>query len=509
MNKVKIALRAFLAALRAKPLIGGLEIADSGMHFMFWNGSAWETKSIRLVPGVVVRGEIKNRKEFIDALRLMRSQVFGGKKKRAKERISVIVSLSSVNIYTQVFNLPVIEGENLEKAVQLNIQMASPTGASDSYAGWQLVNPTQENMRLEILSAFLSRSVVDELIAAMHETGFVPVAVESRALSLARVIKETEVKFDIKKSLIVVSVDASGLDVLVVRGGHLHFDYFNSWQDLQGDQKTLSLDAFRAFVLRSINQVFNFYNAHWSDPVTEVLVSAVGLKDEVMEVVKQNFELPVRELTPMVSPPVGPEWFVALGGGLRGRTPRREDKDVSLLGIDAQEEFRREQALHFTYFWRALTPITIGILLVVFGTTLVLLSRMETDLAKKADFQLGNQEVQDIAALRARAEEFNKLVGIVAQIEATARPKVPLLQTLLGMVSDHSISVSRMYIQSTNAPVQFIGGAKSEDDIIAFKTALAANSGFKDVNLPLTNITKSANGYSFSVTFTINSVNTN
>src|SRR3989344_5639202 len=270
------------SALRVKPVVGGLEIADSNLRFIMWDESRWRTASVRLVPGIVVQGRIKNRKEFIASLRALRSQVLGSKAKR-KKRISVVLSLSSVDIYTQVFNLPMIEGENLEKAIELNIQMASPTGASQSYSGWQFVNRGRDNMRLEILSAFLERGVVDELTEAMREAGFLVIAVESRAISLARVIKMVESKFDPAKSLIAVSVDSSGLDVLVVRGGHLHFDYFNSWNDLQGESKQISLDAFKAMILRSINQVLNFYNSNWSDPVAEILVSAVGMRDEIMK----------------------------------------------------------------------------------------------------------------------------------------------------------------------------------------------------------------------------------
>lgn len=503
MNRVKTIFQKCIAVLRAKPVVGGLEISDSGIRFMQWSGSRWEMASTRLVPGTVVRGEVKNRKEFIDALKLLRFQILGGKKKGSRTRISVVVSLSSINIYTQVFNLPVIEGENLEKAVQLNIQMASPNGAAENYSGWQLVSPVQENMRLEILSAFLSKNVADDLAGAMHEAGFVPVVIESRALSLARVIKETEAKFDPKKSLIVVSVDASGLDVIVVRAGHLHFEYFNSWQDLQGDQRTIPLDVFRSLVLRSINQVLNFYGSHWSDPVSEVLVSAVGLKDEVVNVVKENFEIPVRELTPMISPPVGTEWFVALGGGLRGRMSRREDKDVSLLGIDAQGEFRREQALHFTDFWRTLMPVTIGILLVVFVGFFFFLMGIDKKLKTQAAFQIGGQEMQDINVLQTRAQEFNTFVRLLASANAAAVPKAPVLKNFFSIANSRGVSVNRIRIQSATAPVEFTGAAPSQESVRAFKGDISSSTFFRGVELPFTNVICGETQCSFSMTFSI------
>ena len=504
MNGIK----KLFVALQARPVIGGLEISDSTIHFMRWNGSSWDAKSVRLVPGTVIRGEIKEKKGLVDALNLLRFQILGPKYAKAKEKIGVIVSLSSVNIYTQVFNLPVIEGEHLEKAVQLNIQMASPNGEAENYAGWQLVNPAKENMRLEILSAFLGRDIVDSLADALREGGFIPIAIESRALSLARVVKETEEKFDSQKPIITVSVDASGLDVLVIRSGHLHFDYFNSWYDLQGDQKTISLEAFRSSILRSINQVLNFYNSHWSEPVSEILVSAVGLKDEVINIIKKNFEMPVRELTPSISPPIGMEWFVALGGGLRGRMPRRKDSEISLLGIDEQEEFRREQIVHFTGFWKMLMPITILILIIVIVGSFILLFAIDKKLKTQAVFELGGQELADISLLRSRAQEFNSSIGLLEYVNRTAHRKATIVSSLLEKVSANGIVVDRIQMRSIDVPIELVGNAKKEEDILAFKDSLSSSTMFRDPNLPLTNINRNANGYSFSITFFAKSSNT-
>ncbi|MDO8504567.1 MAG: hypothetical protein Q7S36_01815, partial [Candidatus Liptonbacteria bacterium] len=360
-----------LSFLRVKPVVGGLEISDSALHFAILSGKNLKSAGLRLPPGVVVGGQIKDREQFVGALRALHYQILGEEKNR--NRISVIISLSSIGIYTQVFNLPMLEGESLEKAVELNIQMISPLDFAEAYSGWQFAKKDTEKSRLEVLSAFVSRNVVDEFVSALGEGGFLAVAIESHALSLARLLKDAGKDFDATKPYIMLSIDGGGLDILIIRHEQLHFDYFNSWRDIQGDAKEISADAFKAAVIRSLHQVVNFSNSHWREPVTEILFTATGFKDEAVKIIEENFSLKTRTFELSMGQAVAPDWFVALGASARGQKPRRSDNEISLLGINAREEFGREQVLGFLRFWRILMPAAIAIFLVAFfGTNLAL-----------------------------------------------------------------------------------------------------------------------------------------
>ncbi|MEK7212680.1 MAG: hypothetical protein AAB686_03305, partial [Patescibacteria group bacterium] len=147
--------------LRISPLVGGLEISDSVLRFTRFDGERWQVAALRLPPGLIEEGNIRNHGQVVEALRALRAQILGSS--RSPKKINVVLSLSSVSIYSQVFSLPVIEGENLEKAIQLNVQMVSPAESAQTYSGWQRVGEDQQTVRLEILSAFIKKAVVDEL----------------------------------------------------------------------------------------------------------------------------------------------------------------------------------------------------------------------------------------------------------------------------------------------------------------------------------------------------------
>jgi len=268
-----------LSVIKATPTIGGLEISDSFLRFSVWDGSQWLTTALRLPPGIVIGGQIKDRKNFIEALKMFHKQIMGNKMSRS--RISVVVSLSSIGIYTQVFTLPFIEGDSLDKAVQLNIQMISPLDFATAYSGWQFAHRDTDNLRIEILSAFISRKIIDDFSTSLREANFIPVAVESRALSLTRLIKDAVSGIDREKAYIILSVDSSGVDVMITRHGELHFDYFNSWRDIQGDDREVTFEAFNGSVIRNLHQVVNYYNSHWQDPLSEILYLSPVFQDQI------------------------------------------------------------------------------------------------------------------------------------------------------------------------------------------------------------------------------------
>ncbi|MCR4328141.1 MAG: hypothetical protein NUV53_01350 [Patescibacteria group bacterium] len=491
-----------LALLRAKPAIGGLEISDTAIRFASYDGDVWKFISAKIPPGLMEMNRIKNRDEFIKLVKNFRAQILGEEQARRKAKINVVVSLSSISIYSQVFGLPIVRGENLEKAVQLNIQMVSPVEVKEAYSGWQLVGEDKDTFRLEVLSAFIDRKVVDDMTQVLEEGGFTPVAIESRALAIARLARKKGSRIDITKPYIIIHLDSAGLDFLIIRNGQLYFEYFHSWKDVQNEKQQITQDAFEALLTRSLYQVFNFYSQHWPDPVRDVLISAVALQEQVEKVISKNFGLSAQPLVFEGSDKITPEWFVALGSGMRGLIPRREDKDISLLGVGAQERFRQEQIMDFISFWRVTIPIVVSILLITFVSADMFLINLRRSLESQAVFQLKQSEVREIETLRGQAERFNRTVAMIQTAQKSIRPKEPLFEKMADLFTQYEITINRINFQGGDVPVSLSGEAPTESSILDLKKALDADSEISSVQLPLTDIKKSSGkGFSFSLSF--------
>lgn len=488
----------FLRFLRVRPLVGGLEVSDTALRFAEWSGGKWTTASLRLPPGLVENGKIKDREQFLAALGELHSQIVGARK--ARKKIGAVVSLGSVDIYSQTFSLPVIEGENLEKAVQLNIQMASPIAATETYSGWQMVGEDKAAVRLEVLSAFINRELVDEMISALRAANFVPHSLELRGLSLTRVIRQLGEGFDPARPYVVLSMDESGLELLVIRRAQLYFQYFTPWADIYGGERQVSQEAFETALVRSLHQVMNFYRSHWSEPLGDIYLIAPGLKEEVTRVIGENFSLNVLELQ-LKGIPATPDWFVALGAALRGMIPPNRDRDMSLLGISAREEFRREQILNFLEFWRVLMPASLGLLLAAFILAETFLIRLNKGLDTRAAEIVQSDRSAEIRDLQNRAEEFNRSVAFVQNALGQSRARFEPAGKVNDLMRKREIVLLRFWDQGSSLPITVNGRAKAEANIRDFTAELGKSGEFQNINLPLSEIRPAADGVQFSMTF--------
>jgi hypothetical protein len=500
--------RKFLTLLRVRSVIGGLEIGDIAMRYTLLDGESWKLHSLRLPPGIVEGGVIKDYPQFVAALKNLKAQILGPQ--NVRKDLNVVVSLSSINVYSQVFSLPMVAGSNLEKAIQLNVQMISPEDTAKSYAGWQLVSGGDRSVHLEVLSAFINKSVVDDVKRALKESGFVVYSLESRALSLARLIRKMSAGFDATRSYIAVNVDANGIQFLIIRHGQLYFEYFTAWRDIENEGHQISQSVLEDVVMRNLHQVLNFYTAHWTDPAQEVVVSAAALGDIVMAAAQRTFSVPVRALVlNAMRQPIEPDWYVAVGCGLRGLIARREDTDLSLLGTSAQDEFRRYQTLAFLRFWRVVVPVSLTVLLVAFVGVrwfFVYVGEGLQDQLSRAN--TGPDQQVLLRDLRERIGEFNALVANIGTIRNDTTDLYGVFGSVQAIFDAEGATITKFSYPSADALVQISGRASSEDVVPRIKKALDATAGITDTDIPIAGVVPAAQGVSFSVSFRYAPANT-
>lgn len=492
---VRFSDKAF-AMLKGRMLVGGLELTDATLRLVHATSKKWEFFGVRLPPEVLRKGEIKDRTGFVEALATLRRQVAGG----TKRMVTVTVAVAPGPFYySRVFKLPLLTGAPLEDAVKLNLDMFSPYEAGRVYTGWQIVGKDEAAGRLEVLSCFTDRARIDALESALAEAGFVIVAVEPRALALARSLRSFAQPFDPAAAYLVVHVDNEGLELLFVRHGELYFDYHVPWQDLGGKEFS-TMRAFVNAIAARVRQVLTFYGTHWGkDPLGGACVVAHADAAAALETAIQEGsagKLEVRMLS--LEEGIPAQWFVAVGAGLRTLTPRREDRELSLTGISAREMFAREQWLVFLRLWRVVIPSALAILFIVFVLAETLLVEIGNSLAERLR-EVGGESSVAAQTLEESAREFNEIVSLLAHVlprEAAA----PFIERLHVLGSMNGVKITRLSFGNAQVDVSLAGSAASEQQILAFKRALETEGSFKTVTLPLTGLKAGPQGISFSMT---------
>lgn len=502
MSKKNSILEKVMIFLRVRSRAGGLEISNTAIRFAKFDGREWKMFSLRLPKDVLKGAQILNYQVFVQALKKLKSQISSSR----GQNIPVIVSLSSLNIYSQVMNLPILDEDRIEEAVKLNIQMATPADISTFYLGWQVVGSNESEKKADVLAAFIDSNIIDDFNKALREAGFFAIVFEPRSLAIARLAREQGVGIDLSKSYAALVLDNDTLDFVILRHGNLYFEYLNYWKDLNGENKVISLLDFKNAVTNNLRQVMNFYSQHWPDKIEAVVLITSGLNEEIKKIISNGFSLPVKDLGLRLDRPVGSDWFTVLGSGLRGVASRKEDREISLLGTTARSEFRIEQIVSFIKFWRVLLPAATGLLLLFFiAANFILMKRNETLKAQTAI--VDNRQFLEVQLLQKEATVFNRSLDLIVSSRSSPELRSMALERIYKLVRDNGITLTRFNFSGFNTSLVFYGQASSQNQIIEFKKALEAALFISDVKLPLTEIKPGPQGFSFLISFLMTSSN--
>jgi hypothetical protein len=500
MNLIKTYFQKILSFLKISTTAAGFEISDQVLRLVYFDRKAWQMEALRLAPGIMEKGKIKDAPAFAAALRELKSKVRSAK---GKKKINVVVSLSSVSIYSQVFTLPIMEGNDLDKAIDLNVQMVSPVDIANAYFGWQILGRDEVSLRSEISAAFVDKALVDEVTQMLYAAGFVTVGVESRALALVRILREKGEGLDIKKSYLLLDIDNSGIDFLIVRDGKLYFEYANLWSDIADEKGQITVEKFEETLESSLRQVMNFYAQHWPEPLAAVILSAAAFKEEAEQAVGASLSLPVIPL--VVGGSVSPEWFIAFGCSLRGLNANGTNKEINLSGAGAMDTFHEEQLLGFFALWQILIPAVLGFLVVVLVLADNFLHVTRSGIESQMPFGQHGAEVREVAALEASSTAFNQSVALVANAEGQITRNYLVIAEINKVAMANGITISNISFQAPTTPILVDGTAPSAAQIATFKNAIQNDPHFGVVTLPLLNIQQVGAGYSFSMSFPLSS----
>ncbi len=488
-----------LAFLRVRAVAAGLEVSDQVMRLVYFDGRNWQLHAVRLAPGVLESDNVKDRAAFAAALAALKEKVQG---RRKGKTMNVVACLSSAGIYTQTFSLPAVSGKDLAEAVSLNLKMASPAGGDASYDDWQAIGRDEATAQTKIFAAFVDRTTVDGIADALFAAGFLPMAVESRALALARMLRAKGAGIDVAKAYLFVNVDNAGIDFLIVRNGALSFEYAEPWRGIADEKGEIAMARFTETIAAGIRQVLNFYDQHWPSPIASIILSSPAFAEEVEKAARETAPAtPVVRLTLVMEQPISSEWLAALGCSLRSGRGAAHEHEISLLGVSSVDRFREEQLLVFLRFWRAAVPAALGILLLTFGAADFFLHSTKSGVEARSDFNVGATTEAQSAALESAAQSFNKLVALTAAAEGAIQPKSFLLEAVAAAAASNHITVDNIAFQSFGSPVTLSGRGLSQNDVTAFKAALAGIAGVSNVNLPLQGMQTNGSAVSFSLTF--------
>jgi hypothetical protein len=157
---------------------------------------------------------------------------------------------------------------------------------------------------------------------------------------------------------LVMHVSGDGVDFFIVKNGTLHFDYFRSWQSIQGSETAIQKNLFISTIVTETQKVSNFVMSRFKEKLARVYLITPAFQPEIVEALNGQLGItPVPLSIPATK--LAAAWYVPLGASLREFNNPSFD-GVNLNNASASDIFFEEHSLSFLLFWRRLT-VLVGI----------------------------------------------------------------------------------------------------------------------------------------------------
>lgn len=485
--------KKFFNRLTSKPRVGGFSITNGGLQYVFSETKEPKAFALKLPLDVMKDGRLQKPDEFIAVAKKLYEMI---DVERKRDPIQIIVTLPAFSVYTQSFSVPNIDREKLEESAILNLQMLSPVPKEQAYMSYQVIHESTD--KYDLLGAFIEKKVVDDFQAALIAANFFPIAFEFPSLALSRLLTRN-IQTPTNKSSLVLYVSSDGIDFFIVRGESLLFDYFRSWQSIQGVETNIQKDLFITTIMTETQKVSNFVMSRYKERVDAIYLATPAFAEEIQSALKTAVGISAIPLA-ISGIQLSPSWYVAYGSSLRDF--QNSDADSINLNFESADDiFFEQHALSFLFFWRRIAVVSGVLFLGVFLVAFSFLNEQLSSLQQQFDASRAQVNAKELSVLKAQADQFN---GIVAELKQEPR-KLKEWEVFFGTISrvakNNNTTIERLAVTSFSSPIVMSAKAPDNKTTLAFKNALSKTPGFSQVEAPLLSIKELEDG---SVGFIVN-----
>lgn len=433
-----------------------------------------------------------------DALGRLRAQI----PYKPNRRMPVALSIPDTLIYTQVFSLPILQGDDFENAVKLNLQTISPIDFESAYCDWkQLGDASLEATSVQVLASFVDKNLINALERALSLSGFYAIAIEQKAASIIRALAGSVEHFDKTKSHCLVHITSDGISLSLIKGSTFCFNRSLGWPSVvisSSNAREIAFKDFKEIVVSELRSVLNFYSNRFQDTISTIYIIAPGIADEVKNIIAGDFSTPVLPVVLQGERTVSQEWVVPFGAAARGLLARSIDTDISLTPQNTETHYFQSQVISFLSLWRTIIAVVSVVLLAVFLGTYWFLNSFHQSIALSQLTAKPNAQMEELNLLRQEAAAFNQNVAAGLDV-ALARVLWPGILSDIYSIAGSDAIVTHVSIQAEAKVVTIEAKGANEQVAVDFKNKLLSLPYIQSADVPLDGIVQDGSMVSFRV----------
>lgn len=440
-----------------------------------------------LKAGTIENGLIKNETAFEESLRLLVKKFrFSGS--------NWVISLPEAAVFSIYRSFPNIPSENIRETIEVNYLNFLPGKAENIYWGFQEVG--RKGAAKEVLISSIKKEHLDPYLNCLSKLGMVPIAVEPRSCSIARVFGQTP-------ATLVVNIEKSPEDEPWVLTATILADGYPevSRETNLGGHPMEEL-------LKAVRGIINYYSAEKkNDGIKTMILDGNCLSQPIEENLKTAFGIDLKRAAELFgSFKIRPFSLALLGAGLRAASGARQDSSLSLLPVGTQEAYKEKNILQSLRGITNICSITAVLFLAIFLGVIFLLYTLGNQADKQiAGLAKTNQENLDpkVAEIQNVLKEVNPKIEIEAKVQDQIKVFSPALVQILGLLTD-GVGLNQISLTKDDQPLVLTGESSSQEALVNFRENLAKLSFVTAVQMPSSNV-NAEGSINFTLNLTLNS----
>jgi hypothetical protein len=501
MNTIRFS-KKILRILGLDDVVAGLDISDTAVRYAYARGAKWQTQAVSFPQGILEKGVIKNQEAYRQVLLKLHKQIT---QTNSTKRITVAVSLSSYHPYSQIIKIPLLAEQETRAALSLNMQVIVPKN-EDVYTSTEIVSRNEQDGSIEALGAFARQEIIDQQNAELLASGFLPVAIEWKAISMARFIKNTRPGC-LRETAVIVIIDEDGVNAIIMRSGNVYFDYAVSWSDIVEPGTSLTKNVLMSTISDVVVKIFNYHRQRYSEPIATIIVSAGGVQQQAEEAIARITKIPVLSLDVATQQKTPAAWIVAVGSGLRGTQPGLENQ-INIIGAQVVTEARMVRLINFLKLWQVIVPVSLVVMLVItLGYDIYVINKKNQSAIRAAEV-IRDQTVFDrMKTYTEEASTFNTLAQQVTATGAQKNKKSPLIAFIAERAAAQQITIESYASSANSQMITIQASARNQEQLTQFQKDITQSSFGAQATIPLTSIKATNQGVSCTISVSIQSAN--
>jgi len=226
------------------------QLKKSGKHFSLVCFGNFAIK-----PGVIEKGEIKNKKALIT---LIQHAILNVKPNKINTK-NVIVSLPEEKSFLKVIKMPLMKKQELAEAIKYEAENHIPVPIKEVYLDFQVVEPVYGRKDyLEVLITALPKKTVDPYLEVLKKSELKPLALEIEAQAIARALIKNQVS---PVPILIIDIGSARTSFIIFSGHSLRFTCcIPVFHQALVNEKKLAL----ANLIKDIKKHLNYYQTHAS-----------------------------------------------------------------------------------------------------------------------------------------------------------------------------------------------------------------------------------------------------